>query len=267
MDIYRLWYLKKNERAQGPFPEALICRYIVLGRIGQGDEVSLDGHYWRKVGNVSELKQAVDRLLQDGMSKDEEWNEERSKALLRWLDDRKTPDPRLKKTEPPPDTVLLQRSGSDRRQNPENIDQLTYREVRGSFEAWIARQNQRYGKAAMGVIVMVLLTILVVTYYQPVNPVKVGLTLEASNCDAPPHQGVKWSNCRKDDELLVGADLRGAELIGASFRRANLSYADLRKANLAQSDLTGAKLAGAQLEDAVWVDGRICAAGSVGRCN
>jgi len=67
------------------------------------------------------------------------------------------------------------------------------------------------------------------------------------------------------------ADLRRANLLGANLERAHLAYADLREANLAYADLAravlgGARLEGAQLDHAIWLDGRVCAAGSVGKC-
>lgn len=60
---------------------------------------------------------------------------------------------------------------------------------------------------------------------------------------------------------LMGADLQGARLDGASLVNANLRYADLRGASL-----DGAVLDGVRLDNALWLDGRRCAAGSVGSC-
>jgi len=46
----------------------------------------------------------------------------------------------------------------------------------------------------------------------------------------------------------------------------------LRESNLSNADLTGAKLKtakleGARLDHTIWLDGRVCAIGSVGKCN
>jgi len=102
-------------------------------------------------------------------------------------------------------------------------------------------------------------------------------------------------------ENLREADLRGANLSGANLFRTDLSKANLEKADLTQAnllqtklrdanlkgaDLSGArmvganlvganledavldetKLSGAQLSRAIWIDGRECGQGSVGRC-
>lgn len=83
------------------------------------------------------------------------------------------------------------------------------------------------------------------------------------------------------DSLMKGATLREARAQAARFDRADLSYAvlektnlmnasltgaNLRQANLAGANLSGARLNDAKLDDAIWVDGTVCAKGSLGRC-
>jgi uncharacterized protein YjbI with pentapeptide repeats len=64
------------------------------------------------------------------------------------------------------------------------------------------------------------------------------------------------------------ADLSGASLVGADLRRARFFSANLRDADLTDARLQGADLTRADLSGATWQDGqRICAEGSVGRCN
>ncbi len=65
---------------------------------------------------------------------------------------------------------------------------------------------------------------------------------------------------------LHAVNLRGANLKNADLRGANLLDADLAGADLSGADLTGAILIQAKFDKAVWTDGRICAAGSVGGC-
>jgi len=45
-----------------------------------------------------------------------------------------------------------------------------------------------------------------------------------------------------------------------------LRDADFGQANLQGANLTGVKLNGVKLGQAIWVDGRVCANGSVGEC-
>ncbi|MET0065660.1 MAG: pentapeptide repeat-containing protein [Candidatus Thiodiazotropha sp.] len=70
---------------------------------------------------------------------------------------------------------------------------------------------------------------------------------------------------------LSYARLQGASLLGVNLKRADLREADLSRADLRFADFTGSRvqgmlLKGAHLDDAIWVDGRKCAAGSVGVC-
>ena len=76
---------------------------------------------------------------------------------------------------------------------------------------------------------------------------------------------------------LEGADLRGANLRAANLKGvllsgANLSLSDLRDAdlgyaNLQAANLNGVSLSGAKLGRAIWTDGRVCSADSVGECH
>ncbi len=67
--------------------------------------------------------------------------------------------------------------------------------------------------------------------------------------------------------------LDGAKLSEADFTKADLTGASLKGADLRRVDLTGARLRGADLpraglSGATWIDGkRVCAEGSLGRCN
>ncbi len=78
--------------------------------------------------------------------------------------------------------------------------------------------------------------------------------------------------------LLTGANLTSANLSGRSTKldnanmvNANLSNADVSNASFQNVNLTGAMIAGwkftrTDFSGATWVDGRICAKGSVGTC-
>ncbi len=67
---------------------------------------------------------------------------------------------------------------------------------------------------------------------------------------------------------LTKADLSDANLTAADLRRARLFRANLRGADLTDARLEGADLAQADLSGVTWTDGeRVCAEGSIGRCN
>ncbi len=75
---------------------------------------------------------------------------------------------------------------------------------------------------------------------------------------------------------LMLANLEGAHLHAVNLVNANLMMANLQKANLMDANLTGANLTGANLtgailvktkfDNATWMDGRVCAVGSIGKC-
>ncbi len=79
----------------------------------------------------------------------------------------------------------------------------------------------------------------------------------------------------KDANLMM-INLEGAHLHAANLRNTNLMLANLSNASLLDADLTGANLRGANLtktiliqarfDGATWIDGRVCATGSVGEC-
>ncbi|WP_456377518.1 pentapeptide repeat-containing protein [Thiolapillus sp.] len=75
---------------------------------------------------------------------------------------------------------------------------------------------------------------------------------------------------------LMLANMQGAHLHGVNFQGANLTMANMMDTNLLDADLSGANLRGANLsgailikakfDNAIWTDGRRCAAGSIGEC-
>jgi uncharacterized protein YjbI with pentapeptide repeats len=90
------------------------------------------------------------------------------------------------------------------------------------------------------------------------------------------------SGAELSQAILLGANMRNADLAGANLGGANLAYAimqkadltniDLRESDLTNADLSGAtlktaRIQGAKLDNAIWLDGKICAVGSIGKCN
>ncbi len=80
---------------------------------------------------------------------------------------------------------------------------------------------------------------------------------------------LSYADLRKAD--LRYAQLTNARLVGANLQGADLRDADLRESDLRFADFTGARLqgmllSGSRLDDAIWSDGRQCAAESLGAC-
>ena len=93
--------------------------------------------------------------------------------------------------------------------------------------------------------------------------------------------GLSYVNAELSGQNFAGRNLNGidftnataeranfarAQLVGATLVNAELGGADLRGANLRNADVTNVEWGGARLDGATWVDGRVCAAGSTGRC-
>lgn len=75
-------------------------------------------------------------------------------------------------------------------------------------------------------------------------------------------RGADFSLSRLNRARFIGSNLRGV-----TFNHAQLGHADLRYADLTDARLMGAEIAGARFDHALWIDGRRCGGGSVGRCS
>lgn len=259
MTTYRLWQVRRGDKLSGPFPEPYVCEQILLGRIREDDQLSLDGHSWRGYLEVPEIAAEITRLL-DPETEDPQWREERIRAALRNVDERKRVDRRA--SESPKHAALWQerRRQQDRRRTPETVQQHVYRQQVTDVDNWLRHYRQRYRWAALAFVAAVVGLGAALHAFQAVNPIDIGLRV-SKTCDRPAARGVDWHGCDKSGYLLAGADLRQANLAGINFAGANLSYAHLEGA-----DIKGALLQGAKLDGAVWPDGRVCGIGSLGQC-
>ncbi len=78
--------------------------------------------------------------------------------------------------------------------------------------------------------------------------------------------GVDLSRSNLKGSDLSNANLERADLGEANLERAKLNGANLRMANFRLAGINAAELDGSTLDGAIWIDGRICAKGSSGRC-
>lgn len=292
-----LWYTRRGGEVRGPFPEALIRRYVLLGRLGEDDEVSRDKGMWEVLSTHSEL---VPDLVRNAHESDEA--RERLMAARLREDERDVTDRRA--DESAEAVGAERRRGSERREaEPEWM--VRYRRLRARTLKEASPQRARYGVVVAIVVLVGGLFAYAVRHGSGPGP------RAGAKCAAAPAPAVDWSYCSLEGVRLPRADLRradlrstdlrGAELSGARLAGADLSYAslgtadlrgadlaharlvgtglggaDLRGADLARADLayanlrgarlTGARLKGAKLDQAIWVNGRVCAEGSVGVC-
>jgi uncharacterized protein YjbI with pentapeptide repeats len=288
-----LWYIRKDGRIRGPFPAGQIAREILLGRIRDNDELSTDREDWRP---LSALPQLVPEVMQH--TDTEEGRQHLLLARLREderLHDRRGPGHAPANTN--------QRHGD--RRTVESFDAVAHRErvTRWAAEEPMEERNLLLPAAVIMISLFILVTYFL--WYRPAPP-QVERNCQAAPAPAVNWSGcemsarnlsqVDLSRSILNNAMLNGADLHaanlasadlsyagltGADLRAANLQNANLKGAVLRNANLAQADLRdadlgyvalqganlhGASLAGAKLDKAIWTDGRVCNAGSVGEC-
>lgn len=294
----QLWYTRRGDDIRGPFNIGLIQRYVLLGRLRETDEVSIDKQEWWPIAQVPELIPQVMRA-----DTEDPFARERLLAAKRWADERLSRDRRQEGMAEATEAAHERRAGSERRDD-EPETEIHYRRKRLQRTP----SSQRKGLQLFGLVLALSLAALFITLILTGRPPEPAAD---ADCTAPPAPGVNWSNCRLEGIELTGvdlgaanlsnADLSGADLAGsnlagadlsfaalsiadlrnvdlrravlkgAGLRNANLSGADLRQADLSYANLRGAVLDGAQLQDAIlvnaiWVDNTVCGAGSIGEC-
>lgn len=255
-----LWYIKRGEKVEGPFPAKQVSQWILLGRLRTEDQVSQDGLQWQTIANMPELIPAQLKAdLNDPLAK------ERLQAARRWQDDRGARERR--------DTRGYgatpggaQRGGGERR----DLEDLTDVNFRLQREARIAREEQTRPlveqevkrqrlRQFWAVVVAVSLVGGVLIWLAP-KPVD----FTAPDCHAPASARVNWNLCSLQAAQLSGANLAAASLQNAnltaavltkiSAKEADFSYANASMANFAEANLVAAKLVGANLRRANFTD-------------
>lgn len=278
------WYVRKNGRIQGPFPNQLISSYLVLGRLDLEAEISQDQAHWAKIKSFPAL--VPDVVLNADTP-------EGARALMLA---RVREDERRARSES--DASVERRAAEDQaiklhRQLRDDIRNRYHSRFQLSWHYWVP------------VLAVTLFIVLAFVFYRPQSGAR------SADCSAVAKPGVNWSACNKQGIVLsvrdlsgshwVNARLNGANLMGSRLDNSDLSYAnftqaslqqaslrqaqlkgavlnqaDLQGANLTDADLSYAELTGALLNDAVldgarfdnaiWVNGEPCLAGSVGGC-
>lgn len=293
---HRLWYVRRNRDVRGPFPTAVISQFLLLGRLKETDEVSLNRRDWLQIVNVVELRPEVMKAdLSDAV------NQSNLEATRRGADERDVGD-RRQADDP---EHVDQRKGE--RRVAETEEMLAHRQRRAALRQTETERKKQRQNIILALVLLVIcgaLLGLIFSYHPRQEEAPI-------DCAAVAAAGVNWSNCNLQGAMLNGADLSrarirnanlsnaslyraklpgvdlayanlglanlrmtdlaNASLTGATLRGADLRGADLRGADLSYADLQGAQLAGVSLEGAklgktIWVDGQLCAQGSVGGC-
>lgn len=282
-----LWYLRQQKTVKGPFPSAIIINHIVLGRLSLQDEVSTDKVNWQRIIAIPELHPDSDSA-------------DKTQQLRRQLDERTGTDRRDSQQDSPHAATR----GEERRAY-ESAEVIRRRQFHGLLMKKF-KQDQPSLVWPLALIFSTLMLIALLAIFFPKllpvplpncsnppaqlvnwnNCLKPDIDLSNLDLTAAQFRNSQMKNAKMMNTTLMSADLayadlagsdmsysdlRKATLIGANLEQADLAYANLRQADLAYTDLSqanlgGSALEGARLDHAIWIDGRQCAEGSIGRC-
>lgn len=283
------YYIRKNKKVSGPFPQGQIEQSLLLGRVSLNDEISQDKEEWLPIRRCPQVIPKV--LLGDPKNN---MARERLAAARRWADERRGERR---------DDADAARLGPGRR----DVEDYGTQEYRYHREIVMHSLRKRREKV-LGALVLVVLILAAGIYagfnFIPDRP-------DSAACDVPAAANVNWAFCDLQGASFERADLRNARLNsanlintrffgsnlanvdlsyanlsqanlvqtnlqaanmkGANLRLADLSQADLSSADLSYANLTGATLVETQLDKArfdhaIWIDGRQCKTGSIGKC-
>jgi len=233
--IRQLWYTRRDDTVRGPFPYGLISSYLLIGRIGLDDEVSVDQIRWVRVRDVPEL--VPDELKGDP---NDPAIQERLRLARRREDERAAGDRRQHS-----DTLPDERRHADNRRQPEPSDLVQHRNIRTVLAKQRGSQPENHRvRVFLGVALVVSAAVAAAFAFMPEPP---SLKLQ---CEAPVGPQVNWSNCRFEGIILNYANLAGAQLGNANLMGAQLNSAILAGANLSYANLSRGELRGADLRRA-----------------
>lgn len=288
MNTISAWYIRAKSRKEikGPFPAGQISQEILLGRHQLDDEVSHDKEEWFLIRDIPEL-------LPDIFNEDQSSPafENRLAAARRWADERRG--------------IADMDKADERRSNASYESEEIKRLHRLAVEAK-KNNNPFMTFVQISFVFIAIISIIILAFqYSPKstapvdcsaaaregvdwrNCVMTGAQLSNANLVAAnlmninlqtanlysadlSHANLQYAQLHLTNLKFVnftkanlkGANMMGADLSGAVFSQANLSYANFRDANIITADFSNARL-----DNAIWVDGRICKINSIGSCN
>ena len=285
------WYLRHEGQIFGPYPEPQIEEALRSGEVSPQWEISLNEADWVRI-EESDLFKVVAATASKSVGEAEEslaWRDQQLEARKKWLQEGAA----VTETVHDPEQDAATRNSVAR--DHIRTHELLQAEKSKPTSPWIA----------LLVLVLVSALGMTIWFGQRDKPIQASLS-KITNCAAVLADGVNWTGCNKrafsqagirarnaqldkiqlEDAHLKGADLAyaslknaslrnaeltginfsGADLTGADLSGADLSGTDLSYAVLASANLTGVRLDNAKLDKASWIDGRVCAEGSLGEC-
>ena len=132
----QLWYTRREKEIRGPFPAGLITRYILLGRIREDDELSVDQLSWQKVSGAIDL---IPEEFKLDLSVPE--NQEKLRIARMREDERESVDRRTRQFSIEGHSNKHNRSGIECRKN-EPVDVKRHREIRDQLLASLREKSR-----------------------------------------------------------------------------------------------------------------------------
>ncbi len=264
--------------------------HLILGRLCQQDEISLDKVNWHRIIDFDELQPQLD-------------SKKSKEQIKRRLDERTGFDRRQ-------GNASVSASGQGQaRKNERRLAEPASSIQSRQFHSQLMDKFRHKKTPFAGPMTILLSILVVITILAILFPSLLPVPLP--NCTDPADKAVNWSNCLKVDldvshqDLSAAqirnshlsnsnfmnatlkqvdfaysdlsssnfsyANLQGAVLIGADLKATDLSNSDLSNADLSYADLNGANLGGsviknARFDHAIWINGQKCAEGSLGQC-
>ncbi len=152
-----IWYYRRNREIAGPIPLPAIERYLILGRLGLNDEVRQDDGPWIRIRNCPELESTCKQIL--------EGSEEALAVAKRYADERNHARRSANRAEKN-DLRRRERRASE----PQQIVEL-----RANRKTLFEPRKERSWMGYLLIACIVVLALAAVLFYQPVNPIKIGL--------------------------------------------------------------------------------------------
>lgn len=235
----QVWYTRRDKQIRGPFPAGMIRRHILLGRILETDELSIDQRHWERVADIWGL---IPEEMKADLSLAE--NQEKLKIAILREDERSSGDRRQSDSADSADAAAEGLRRRDERREQESAQAMSHRQFRTALADSLKPKVTPYRS---GVIVLTLVIGLIIwaaiaftgNRHHPMINVK---------CQSIAAPQADWSHCNKNGIDLADANLAGAKLTFASLREANLQRATLVGANLEHGNFSGVKAAAVNLQ-------------------
>ena len=285
-----VWYLRHEDQIFGPFPVPQIEEAMKLGEVSPDWEISLNQSDWLSIADSAQFKAEKTAWTTAEAEDTVSWREQREQARLRWLQD--TGSGIAQEARDPARDAAVRNS-------------IAHDYIRTHALLKAEKSKPVSLSIGLLALVLIAGVGIFIWLGQGDKPIQTGIS-QTVDCAATLSNGVNWTGCNRrgisqpggqarnarldgaviDDAHLKNADLSyaslkkaslrnaeltgikltGADLSGANLAGADLSNADLSYAVLTGANLTGVRLTGARLDKATWIDGHVCAPGSLDTC-